>query len=207
MVEIYCGDGKGKTTAAMGLAVRAAGHGIPVRIVQFLKDGTSGELIILKKLEGIEIDTPHEFYGFVKNMTAEQKKAVADDYAAMLERAMAWLDNIIFDNNKNTDQIMTGCETDSEVGSEVDSGDKIKSDSEISAVVIMDEVLHACNFGLLDKDRLVAFIDKYKDKTELVLTGRNPSEELVGVADYVSEIKKIKHPYDKGIFARVGIEL
>lgn len=176
MVEIYCGDGKGKTTAAMGLAVRAAGHEIPVRIVQFLKDGTSGELAILNKLDKIEIDTPHEFYGFVKNMTAEQKKAVADDYAAMLERAMAWLDNIM-------------------------------SGNEISAVVIMDEVLHACNFGLLDKDRLIAFIDKYRDKAELVLTGRNPSEELVGIADYVSEIKKIKHPYDKGIFARAGIEL
>ncbi len=199
MVEIYCGDGKGKTTAAMGLAVRAAGHEIPVRIVQFLKDGTSGELAILNKLDKIEIDTPHEFYGFVKNMTAEQKKAVADDYAAMLERAELWLADIISDNDKNTDKIMTGCEA--------DSGDKIKSENEVSAVVIMDEVLHACNFGLLDKDRLVAFIDKYKDKAEFVLTGRNPSEELVGIADYVSEIKKIKHPYDKGIFARVGIEL
>lgn len=235
MVEIYCGDGKGKTTAAMGLAVRAAGHEIPVRIVQFLKDGTSGELAILNKLDKIEIDTPHEFYGFVKNMTAEQKKAVADDYAAMLERAMAWLDDIISGNNKNTDKIMTGCETNSEIDSETgckadseveseigceaeseigceaeseaDSRDKIKSENEISAVVIMDEVLHACNFELLDKDRLVAFVDKYRDKAEIVLTGRNPSEELVGIADYVSEIKKIKHPYDKGIFARVGIEL
>lgn len=176
MVEIYCGDGKGKTTAAMGLAVRAAGHRIPVRIVQFLKDGTSGELTILNKLDKIEIDTPHEFYGFVKNMTEEQKKAVADDYSAMLERAEAWLDNIM-------------------------------SGNEIAAVVIMDEVLHACNYKLLDNDRLVAFIDKYRDKAELVLTGRNPSEELIGIADYVSEIKKIKHPYDKGIFARVGIEL
>ena len=176
MVEIYCGDGKGKTTAAMGLAVRAAGHRIPVRIVQFLKDGTSGELTILNKLDKIEIDTPHEFYGFVKNMTEEQKKAVADDYSAMLGRAEAWLDNIM-------------------------------SGNEIAAVVIMDEVLHACNYKLLDNDRLVALIDKYRDKAELVLTGRNPSEELIGIADYVSEIKKIKHPYDKGIFARVGIEL
>ena len=124
MVEIYCGDGKGKTTAAMGLAVRAAGHRIPVRIVQFLKDGTSGELTILNKLDKIEIDTPHEFYGFVKNMTEEQKKAVADDYAAMLGRAEAWLDNIM-------------------------------SGNEIAAVVIMDEVLHACNYKLLDNDRLV----------------------------------------------------
>lgn len=211
MVEIYCGDGKGKTTAAMGLAVRAAGHEIPVRIVQFLKDGTSGELAILNKLDKIEIDTPHEFYGFVKNMTVEQKKAVADDYAAMLERAELWLADIISDNDKNTDKIMTGCGDDSEIDSEVDSGadsgDKIKSGNEIAAVVIMDEVLHACNFELLDKDRLVAFVDKYRDKAELVLTGRNPSEELVGIADYVSEIKKIKHPYDKGIFARAGIEL
>lgn len=243
MVEIYCGDGKGKTTAAMGLAVRAAGHEIPVRIVQFLKDGTSGELAILNKLDKIEIDTPHEFYGFVKNMTAEQKKAVADDYAAMLERAELWLADIISDNDKNTDKIMTGCVDESEIGceadsendsevdselgcetdsvgdseveselgcetdSENDSRDKLKSENKISAVVIMDEVLHACNFELLDKDRLVVFVDKYRDKAELVLTGRNPSEELVGIADYVSEIKKIKHPYDKGIFARVGIEL
>lgn len=178
MLQIYCGDGKGKTTAAIGLVIRAAGHGIPVRLVQFLKDGTSGELNILREMKNISIETPDNFYGFVKNMTEEQKDTVRKEYTDMLKHTDDW-------------------------------ERKMQSEAEnmISSVIVMDEVLHACNYGLLSEDKLIEFVDRYREHTEIVLTGRNPSERLMEMADYISEIDKIKHPFDKGVFARKGIEL
>lgn len=178
MLQIYCGDGKGKTTAAVGLIIRAAGHKIPVRLIQFLKDGTSGELNILREIKNVSIETPDNFYGFVKNMTDEQKENVKIEYADMIKRADSWEKAI-----------------------------QRESGNGISAVIVMDEVLHACNYGLLSEDKLIEFIDKYRECTEIILTGRNPSKRLMETADYISEIGKIKHPFDKGVFARIGIEL
>lgn len=74
MIELYYGDGKGKTSAAIGLAVRAAGHHVPVLFVQFLKDGSSGELKILKKIDEVEILTEDGLKGFFPNMDDDEKK-------------------------------------------------------------------------------------------------------------------------------------
>lgn len=179
MVEIYYGDGKGKTTAAVGLIIRAAGHKIPVRMVQFLKDGSSGEICVLKSVDGVSVDVPSCFFGFVSNMTDEEKLLVREDYKRLLQGLEEWLDSVL-------------CKSD---------GDGIL------AVAVLDEVLHACNYGLIDEDRLLSFIDKYRSRTELVLTGRNPSPALMEAADYLSEVHKNKHPYDSGISAREGIEM
>lgn len=173
MIQIYCGDGKGKTTAAAGLAVRAAGHHIPVIFVQFMKDGSSGEIAVLKEVSGILVLHSELFYGFVRNMDEQQKEEMKIQYMNLL--------------NKIEKEI---------------SGMKGNM-----AVVVLDEVLHACNFGLLEEDRLCRFLDDCPDTVEIVLTGRNPSKSLIEKADYVSEIKKVKHPYDKGVPARKGIEL
>lgn len=86
MIHIYCGDGKGKTTAAMGLALRSAGAGIPVLIVQFLKDGGSGEIRILKKLSGIRVWCPEVFYGFTESMTLDQQEEMKGIYGRLLEQ-------------------------------------------------------------------------------------------------------------------------
>lgn len=173
MIQIYCGDGKGKTTAAVGLAVRAAGHQIPVFFVQFMKNEYSGEIYVLKNLPMIEVHHAKRFYGFTKNMNQEQKEEMKKQYQNLL---------------KQTWEAMR------------QAGDQ-------KNVVILDEVIHACNQKLLDEKELYRIISECPKNTEIILTGRNPSQALLERADYISEIKKVKHPYDRGISARKGIEL
>lgn len=178
MVHVYCGDGKGKTTAAIGLAVRAAGCKLPVLFVQFLKDDSSSEINCLKQLKSVQLLHAQIDYGFVSNMTEKQFAQTKSYYAGMLDETENWLKQI-FDVNK------------------------IK---EVCGVVVLDEVIHACNFGLLSEETLLKLIEKYANHTEFVLTGRNPSDTIKSRADYISEIRKIKHPFDDGVVARKGIE-
>lgn len=177
MIQIYCGDGKGKTTAAVGLAVRAAGHDIPVIFAQFLKDDSSGEIEVLRNLPPVQVMHGTVFYGFVKNMSKEQREETRVCYQRLMKEI----------------------------------GKKILGADGSMAVVILDEVIHACNFELLEEDFLCDFIENcrknFSGELEFVLTGRNPSPRLLELADYVSEIQKKKHPFDKGIGARKGIEL
>lgn len=171
MLEIYCGDGKGKTTASVGLGLRAAGAGFSVWFFQFMKSGSSSEIKMLSRIPGIQVRCPEKFFGFTKNMTEEQKEWMKKEYERMLEEAK-----------------------------------KAAKDTKKETLIVFDEVLHACNQGLLEEELLRKFLIRYKDFIEIVLTGRNPSRLLLELADYVSEVKKQKHPYDQGIKARKGIE-
>lgn len=87
-LHIYCGDGKGKTTAAAGLALRCAGSGRKVVFVQFLKDGTSSEIKILRQIPGIEVLTCPENFGFTFRMTEETRARAAAAYQALFDRAV-----------------------------------------------------------------------------------------------------------------------
>ena len=73
-------------------------------------------------------------------------------------------------------------------------------------LLVLDEIMAVCNFGLVEETRVLEFLSARPEGLEVVLTGREPSEKLVEMADYVSEIRKVKHPYDRGISARQGIE-
>lgn len=168
LVHIYCGDGKGKTTAAVGLAVRCLGGRGRVLFCQFLKDGTSGEVNILKRLDGACVFDGYKTTRFSFNMTDEEKKTAKEAYTADFERI-------------------------TELSVQYD-------------MLILDEILHAVNLGFIDESRLLEFLKKSSGRTEIVLTGRAPSKELVACADYVSEVKKLKHPFDMGIRARKYIE-
>ncbi len=170
LIHIYCGDGKGKTSAAVGLAVRAVGHGFRVGVVQFLKDGDSGELAPLAAFPGVQILSGKRVKGFTFSMTAEEKaqvRAGQDDY---LRRAAAWCGQDLCD------------------------------------LLVLDEAVGAVNLGMLDRALLLDFLRNKPVGVEVVLTGRDPDDELLGLADYVSEIRKVKHPYDRGVKAREGIE-
>jgi len=170
LIHIYCGDGKGKTTASLGLAVRCAGRGRRVLIVQFLKSQDTGELHTLEKIPGIMFLRGEESFGFYKQETNEQKEQRRIIYNKILQQA-----------------ISACCE------GQVD-------------LLILDEAVASYNYDLIDRLLLLEFLRTKPEGLEVVMTGRGPAEELLDLADYVSEVKKVKHPYDKGIKARLGIE-
>ena len=171
LIHIYCGDGKGKTTAALGLALRCAGRGNKVLFVQFLKSRPTGELTSLKYVPNIEIMRGKEIMKFTFQMTADEKKQVLLEHEQLFDRVVE------------------------------------KCAEEKIDLLILDEVIGACNTGVFNMDRLIDFMKNKPCSMEIVLTGRDPKPELIDLADYVSEIKKVKHPYDKGIPARSGIEM
>ena len=170
LIHIYCGDGKGKTTAAVGLAVRCAGRGNKVLLVQFLKSRDSGELYSLAKLPDIEVMRGKESKKFTFQMNEEEKHALLIEHNKMFEQVLA----------------------------------KIKNGG--YSLLILDEVIGALNAKVFEMPKLIEFLRHKPENLEVVLTGRNPAPELVEIADYVSEMRKVKHPMYKGIMAREGIE-
>ena len=171
LIHIYHGDGKGKTTAAVGLAVRAAGAGMRVVFVQFMKDGTSAELNVLKRIDGIEVHAVQNIYGFTWNMR--------DDDRMQLR----------MQNDKCIKAMIK------------------MAKEELHQMIVVDEMLSAYQGGFVDKSAVLELMQLCKGSIELVFTGRNPAKELLDRADYITEMKKERHPYEKGITARVGIEL
>lgn len=169
MIHLYCGDGKGKTTAAVGLSVRAAGAGKRVLFAQFLKDGSSSELNILRALQNVEVACCEQNFGFFKAMDGQTKAAARQAYSALL-------------------------------------GDVMRKSVGGVDLLVLDEAVAACNHGLIEEARLLDFLHHKPEDLEVVLTGRDPSQRLLDAADYVTEMRKCKHPFERGIAARRGIE-
>lgn len=170
LVHLYCGDGKGKTTAAMGLALRSIGHRKSVVIAQFLKDGTSGECRFLSTLDHVTVLAANPVGKFSFAMTEAEKE-----------------------------------QTKNAIGRTFDAATQFAV-REHTFLLILDEVCAAITCGFLEEDRVISFLQNKPDTLEVVMTGRDPSERLQAEADYISEICKRKHPYDRGIGAREGIE-
>lgn len=169
-VHIYTGDGKGKTTAACGLAVRVAGCGQKVWFAQFLKDGSSGEVGILRRLSEVTLAPYLEGVKFACAMDEHERREACEFYASLLKKA-----------------------------------EKAACSGEYG-LVVLDEVIPAASLGFVDEKDLLRLLRSPHRHSEIVLTGRNPSSALTDSADYVSHIKKIKHPYDRGLSARRGVE-
>lgn len=159
MVHIYTGCGKGKSTAAFGLAMRCAGNGGRVFVIQFQKSRPCGELESAAKL-GIE----------VTRCASGRGSGPCASSCPLLSAA--------YDIFKNKD----------------------------ADLVILDEVMAALKHGCVSVSEIIALLSARPFGTELVMTGRNAPEELIGRADLVTEMKKIKHYYDKGRAAKRGIE-
>lgn len=171
LVHIYTGDGKGKTTAALGLGIRACGRGLKVLMVQFLKGTPTGEMYSLKALEpGFMLHRGTATKKFTWEMNVEEKAQTEAEQQSIFKYAV-----------------------DAVAGSGWD-------------LLILDEVLGAISSGMLDKAAVVEFIKGKPENLELVLTGRGATPELIELADYVSEIKALKHPANNGISGRKGIE-
>ncbi len=180
LVQVYTGPGKGKTTAAVGLAVRAAGHGLRTCLIQFLKRGwESGERAALAKLApGVELHV------FGAAEWGDPTQAAPDTPWWALppsdeDRAQA---REAFEFAQRT----------------VASGEW--------DLVVLDEVFAAVRHGLVSAQDVVELIAGKPPRVELILTGRDAPPEVIAAADLVTEMRAVKHPFEQGVQARKGIE-
>lgn len=172
-VQVYTGNGKGKTTAAMGLSLRALGQGKKVNITMFTKGGDNyGEIKAFNKLQP----------DIRKNLTINQ----------------AGLDRIVYTSNETEEDkkiMQKGWEKAKKV---IQNGE--------ADVVVLDEINIALDLNMIDEKDVIETIKNKPKNVEIVMTGRNAHKSVIDVADLVSEIKEVKHYYNKGVMAREGIE-
>jgi len=174
LVQIYTGDGKGKTTAAFGLALRAAGQGNKVLIYQFLKPPSLdiGERFALQlgavRIRTEALDVPWDMSESLKDEQTVARMQTAISEA--LERIAQTAEKRFYD------------------------------------VLILDEIVFCLSKGLAKLEDVKNLIDRKDPAVEIVMTGRGATKELIKMADLVTEMKNIKHPFDKGLPARRGIE-
>ncbi|MDA8122469.1 MAG: cob(I)yrinic acid a,c-diamide adenosyltransferase [Deltaproteobacteria bacterium] len=168
-IQVYTGNGKGKTTAALGLAVRAAGHGLHTVILQFMKGW-----IDYGELAGVRMLAPFvEIHQAGRDTFVNRKNPDPEDRRLARE---GW---------ETAKKLILGKKAD---------------------IVVLDEINCAIDFGLLPVGEVVEVLERKPDGMELILTGRGAARELVEIADLVTEMKDVKHYYEKGVDARVGVE-
>ncbi|MCR4442809.1 MAG: cob(I)yrinic acid a,c-diamide adenosyltransferase [Peptococcaceae bacterium] len=170
-IQVYTGNGKGKTTAALGLGLRAVGRGLKVVMFQFLKGGFSGELESARRLAP---------YFEIRRLAAADKPtwALLEDEKSVLREKFAQeyaeLEKFIREGSAD--------------------------------LVILDEVMAAVHYGLLNASDVCRLMEIKPQEMELVLTGRNAPPEILERADLVTEMRPVKHYYSSGVKARDGIE-
>jgi cob(I)alamin adenosyltransferase len=174
LTQIFYGNGKGKTTAALGTAIRALGNNYKVHLIQFMKNGANsleqqipGEISLLSKFPNFSYKRFGLGNWFIKGEDEEEHK-------------------------NNVQEAFNHI---------------IKSFKDDFDIIIADEILYAVQLGLLEEQEVINLIKNKPKNTELILTGSHkPFHNIFEHADLVTEVKKVKHPYDKGIQARKGIE-
>jgi cob(I)alamin adenosyltransferase len=166
-VQVYTGDGKGKTTAAFGLALRSAGAGHKVFIAQFAKDGRFSEIEALSRFDDLITIRQYGLGRFIKGQPSPED----------VEAARAALP---------------------EIRAAVSEGEY--------ALVILDEANIATHFGLITVDELLSLVDAKADDVEIIITGRRADPRVIERADLVTEMTCVKHYFEQGVRARVGIE-
>jgi cob(I)alamin adenosyltransferase len=168
LVQVYTGDGKGKTTAAFGLALRAIGRGLKVYIIQFIKGGFDyGELYVIDKLPNVTLRAFGRGRFVVEQPPPKEDVRLAEEALELAEKV-------------------------------IKSGEH--------DVVILDEVNVALHLKLISLERVLELIKSKPKHVELILTGRYAPKEIIEIADLVTEMREIKHPYKRGYQARMGIE-
>lgn len=168
LLMVFTGPGKGKTTAAFGMALRAVGHGMRVGVVQFIKsERDSAERAVLSRFENVDFQTLGDGFTW---LTQDREQDIAT-----AERAWAEAERMIGDPR--------------------------------FALIVLDELNVVLNYGYLDPARVLAVFSNRRPELHIAVTGRNAPAALVDLADLVSEIRAIKHPYrEQGVKAQRGIE-
>ncbi|MCD4666220.1 cob(I)yrinic acid a,c-diamide adenosyltransferase [archaeon] len=166
LIHIYTGEGKGKTTAAIGLAIRAIGRNLNVKIIQLFKRNTGEQFFFSElRIPYLQFQPLHPFF----------KKYSENELDSLKKEFLEFWEEAIEDLNKYD-------------------------------LVIIDEFGPGMNWKIIDKELATNFIKNKPKNTELILTGRGFPKDILNLSDYVTEMKQIKHPYEKGIFARKAIE-
>ncbi|MDH5716722.1 MAG: cob(I)yrinic acid a,c-diamide adenosyltransferase [Spirochaetia bacterium] len=169
LIIVHTGDGKGKTTAAMGMIIRTITHGWNAAVVQFLKKETAykyAEQKLAKKFENLDVYTIGAGFTWdIKNKETQIKKTLE-----------AW--------EKSKKLIF----------------------SKKYRMILLDEINYALDFGFLDEKEVLEVLEKKPEKLHLILTGRNAKKSIIKKADLVTEMKNIKHPFEKGILAQKGVD-
>jgi cob(I)alamin adenosyltransferase len=185
LVQIYTGDGKGKTTAALGLALRAAGQGHKVLIYQFLKPPSlkNGERRAISSLPSIKIESLDIQWDMKKRSPVSgrspQRGSSNDQKAITAVRTAI---------HKTLEQLAA-------------SAAKREFD-----ILILDEIVYCLSQGLAKLEDIKTLITNRDKHVEIIMTGRGATKELIALADLVTEMRNIKHPFDNGAAARRGIE-
>ena len=169
MISLYIGSGKGKTTAAIGQAVRAHGAGFRVLFVQFLKGRHTSEVKSLERL-GIEVCRCEGVEKFFSFMEIDEKQSCAAAVLGCFERAV------------------------------------IASTSGEYQLIILDEILDAVKLNILTDSEIATFLKNRSENCEIVLTGRSAGSQVSSIADYITDMRKVRHPFDNGVQAREGVE-
>lgn len=167
-VQIYTGNGKGKTTAALGLITRAVGNNFKVFFIQFMKGREYGELNTIANFKTVT----HERYGTGKFI--RKKELVTEEDIKLARTGYESLKKALLSSNYD--------------------------------IVVADEIIGTLKFDLITVDEIKYLIKNKPQTTEFILTGRNAPVELIELADLVTEMKEVKHYFQKGVPARVGIE-
>jgi cob(I)alamin adenosyltransferase len=167
LIQVYTGNGKGKTTAALGQALRAVGRNMKVLIIQFMKKWDYGEIHSISRIPNMTLKT----FGTQKFII--KGKAEKKDYEEAKNAFQAGIQGVY--------------------SGEYD-------------MVIFDELNMALYFNLLDLNRVITKLKEKPKNVEVIITGRMAPNEMITIADLVTEMKEIKHPFKNGVKARVGIE-
>ncbi len=166
-IHVYTGDGKGKTTAAFGLALRATGAGLKTYIAQFVKGMKYSELDAIKKFDDSITLKQYGRGCFIKRKSKQEDIDIAQHGFEEIRQIVK---------------------------------------SEKYDLIILDEINIAISYNLIDEDDLIELMENKPSGIELIITGRYASPNVIEKADLVTEMKEVKHYYQKGVVARVGIE-
>jgi len=182
LVHVMTGDGRGKTTSSLGLALRALGSNLRAYMIQFLKSGTTGEIFSINKyLHGMKIVQ----FGVDAVRERQQKLDVFRDKGSRF---------IFNPDEEEKEAAILGFQHAKQI---INSGEY--------DLVILDEINVALDKGLIPMKEVLDLMDNHGN-VELIFTGRDVPEEVIDKADYVSRVERVKHPWQKGIKARKGIE-
>lgn len=199
MIHLYSGDGKGKTSIAVGMSVRMAGAGGKVIFAQFMKGNESSELNVLRRLPQVKVLKADKNFGFYNEMTEEDKAEITGLHNEILKEIIECVEQYRREASDTAKMNVSSQITAQE-------GELVKDNFRPGMLIVLDEITYPCRWHLIDEDMFKNFLKKLPEGVELVMTGRDPLDYMIELSDYWSLVNMKRHPFEKGVPARRGVE-